>query len=92
MDFVPKELVKLKGCEGAFLLVFHELYEVKAVCISLDKTNGDTGDGPVISDNGAAAIRLAQFNGPEHDEIPTAISSSAQAFISDRYSKTHVAI
>ena len=91
VDFVPKELVKLKGCEGAFLLVFTELYEVGQVCIALDKTNADTGDGPVISDNGAAAIRLAQFNGPEHDEIPNAISASAKAFIPDR-SKTHVAI
>ena len=67
MDFAPKELVKLKGCEDAFLLVFQELYEVKAVCIALDKTNGDSL-GPIISDNRAAAILLAQFNGPEHDD------------------------
>ena len=83
--------MNLKGCEDAFLLVFQELYEVKAACIALDKTNVGSF-GPIVSDNGAGAIRLAQFNGPEHDERPTAISASARAFISDRYGETHVAI
>ena len=91
VDFTPKELAPLGSCEDAFLLVFEEAMDARCACIALDKTSIR------VRDNGSGVIRLVKIYGPEHDQIPAAISASAQAFISrrparDKQGRWHVAV
>ena len=91
VDFTPNELAPLGSCEDAFLLVFEEAMDARCACIALDKTSIH------VRDNGSGVIRLVKIYGPEHDQIPAAISASAQAFISrrsarDKQGRWHVAV
>ena len=68
IDFIPRDFIQLDRCDGAFLLEYGVEEDANIACIALD----DTSDH----------VRMVQFGGARHDEIPAAILASAHAYIS----------
>ena len=78
------KVMRLDGCNDAFLLEFKKHMHAKVVCIA----DGDPSD--IVRDNGTGNIRLVLFGGPKHSEIPAVVSTRAQACIDLRWASGEV--